>query len=866
MTRANVALGNFAGGEVSALMHSRVDLPVYKRGVERAQNFIVLPQGPVDFRCGFRRVHHTRLNQKAVLMRFQFNDQQAYQIEVTNGYFRFYKDEGIITETPVAITAITTGNPTTITSSALRNGDEVFLDDIVGTVSTLNGKSYLVSNVSGTTFRINDIDGNPIDTTGLAYTSGGTVSRIYEIKTPYREQDLDTWMDEDICTIQHTQNTDTMYIDHRSYEPRKLTRSGHANWTLARYSRTADPFDSAKAITGITAANPGVFTSASHGRAVGDKVYIDSVVGMTEVNDRHYTINTVPTVNTFTLKDEAGNVLNTSTYTAYSSGGKLEFIGGTNYPRAVTFTADARVLHGGTGSKPETIWASRSPDTTGPRYDDFTTGTDATHACIFTLSAVNGEVNPVQWLSNTDKFIVAGTFGTVRRIYGATEQESITPNGINAKPVNGYGSALASSVSLGANLFYIQRGTQGIRSLEYDYAQDGYLTTDRNLVSDHLPYPGLQQMAFQVGRPDILWVTRKDGVLLGLTYKDKEDISGWHRHLLGGAYIDANNCSRPFGRCLWVSCISRPTAQEQLWAVVEREINGQTRRSVEFMMDAPIYPDPIDFYTGDEEDDRVRYLNAVYEVQKNAVYLDNSLTYDGRSYGEQAGADLTIGASTVTASTGVFTADMVGREIWGAYDANGEGGGRAVITGYTSSTQVTVDITVDFGFSSLESGSWYLTTDTVSGLDYLEGETVGVTIDGGPDNDATVEDGSVTVSAQASVITVGQKYVGIFKSLNLDLGGVTGSAQTKLRNCIETKINFLNSVNAKFGTNLYKMSRLEFRQAEDFTDRPIPPFNGVKSLSYSDDWDDKKNAYVIQDSPSPCTVTVLDIYTETTDE
>ena len=41
-----------------------------------------------------------------------------------------------------------------------------------------------------------------------------------------------------------------------------------------------------KTITGITQANPGVITSNSHGYSNGDEVFIDSIVGMTELNSR----------------------------------------------------------------------------------------------------------------------------------------------------------------------------------------------------------------------------------------------------------------------------------------------------------------------------------------------------------------------------------------------------------------------------------------------------------------------------------------------------------------------------------------------------------------------------------------------------
>jgi len=90
---------------------------------------------------------------------------------------------------PVTITAVVPGYPTIITSAAhgLENGDYGPIADIVGTIGTdatngLNGQSLSISNVTDDTFAVN------VDTTGLAYTSGGTFTptawlQMKEMKT-----------------------------------------------------------------------------------------------------------------------------------------------------------------------------------------------------------------------------------------------------------------------------------------------------------------------------------------------------------------------------------------------------------------------------------------------------------------------------------------------------------------------------------------------------------------------------------------------------------------------------------------------------------------------------------------------------------
>lgn len=69
-------------------------------------------------------------------------------------------------------------------------------------------------------------------------------------------------------------------------------------------------------ISGATQANPCVVTTgAAHGFSNGDLIYIDDVVGMTQINKRIYTIANI-TGTTFELSG-----VNSTAYTAYSSGG-----------------------------------------------------------------------------------------------------------------------------------------------------------------------------------------------------------------------------------------------------------------------------------------------------------------------------------------------------------------------------------------------------------------------------------------------------------------------------------------------------------------------------------------------------------------
>lgn len=863
---ANKTFINFSGGEVSPDLRCRIDVPIHDKVLERCRNFITNPKGKATFRPGFRYVHHTRNHNYAVFIEFQFSDVQAYLVEATEGYFRFYKDEGIILNASQSITGISQANPGVLTYSGadnFSNGQEVYIEGVVG-MTEVNGRYFTVANVNtgANTFQLTDEFGNNINTSGYtAYSSGGTVATIYEITTPYQEEDLDE--------LAYDQNADTMYIVHTNYAPRKLTRLGHTSWTLATYTRTADPFPSAATITGVDISPPtklGILFAAGHSFTTGTLITITGVGGMTQLNGNTYSTEYVSSTKVWLVDRNSGAYIDATTYGTYTSGGTATPL---SNPAAVAFTQDARTVMGGSQGKPETLYFSRSPSNAGAvRYDDYTTGTAADNAAIFTLAPLRGKVDSIRYLTNTDKFLIAGTFGSVRRIFGEAESQPITPTAISAKSANSDGVARRRPVVDGATVMHIQRSTKAVEGIEYDYRIDGYAPDDKNLISGHLAEPGLINMSKQSGSPTITWVPRVDGKLLGLTYEPKENIAGWHLHTIGGVGAQAE----------WVGVMSRESNEDQAWIITKRTVNGNTVRHVEFLTDYPTYPEMDDFYgvVGTESGDITAFHAYQWEQMKQAVHLDSSLTYDGSAYGADASATLTPGAGattvnttgvTFTASAAVFTSSMVGREIWGKFDNAGGGGGRATITGYSSTTVVTATITKAFPSGEVyAAGDWYLTTTSITGLHHLEGESVTAVADGIDLGAKTVSSGAVSLSSAASVVHVGYEYSGELKTLPIDVGGVTGSALGKIKNLSEVIVYLRNAASPKLGTNLYRMEEADIRYQPSYSGQAAPLFDGTHQQSYDDNWDREKRFYLRHETPLPCEALGFETVVETADE
>lgn len=73
------------------------------------------------------------------------------------------------------------------------------------------------------------------------------------------------------------------------------------------------------AITAISQADPGVVTSVGHGLSTGDLVFITAVTGMTELNNKIYTVTKVD-------NDNFSIGVDTTTFTAYAGGGTFALV------------------------------------------------------------------------------------------------------------------------------------------------------------------------------------------------------------------------------------------------------------------------------------------------------------------------------------------------------------------------------------------------------------------------------------------------------------------------------------------------------------------------------------------------------------
>ena len=266
--------------------------------------------------------------------------------------------------------------------------------------------------------------------------------------------------------------------------------------------------------------------------------------------------------------------------------------GADDRPSCVSFF-EQRLVFANTNNNPQTLFFSKSGD-----YENMTTGTNADDAMIYTIAS--NQVNAIRFLK-AQRTLVVGTTGGEFTVSADGTDAAITPTNIAIKRQSSYGSANVDAQPAGNATLFLQRAKRKIRELAYNFDVDGYQAADLTILNDTVTTSGINEMAYQQSPDSILWCVRDDGVLSGLTYQRAEQVTAWHRHILGGSFGSGSAVVES------IATISGSLNEDELWVIVKRTINGATKRYVECFAD-------FDFDETTSTDFR---------------FLDSHLTYDG---------------------------------------------------------------------------------------------------------------------------------------------------------------------------------------------------------------------------------------------
>ncbi|GAA0595405.1 hypothetical protein GCM10009416_37180 [Craurococcus roseus] len=336
--------------------------------------------------------------------------------------------------------------------------------------------------------------------------------------------------------LAHTQSADTLLLCHPEMAPQRITRTGHASWTVQPWAFVREPFfrflpsavltpSGTTGAIALTASEPLFRTGhvATRFRIGGKRVIVTAVASPTQATA---TVEDAPLASAAPTQDWD----------------EAAFSWARGWPVCLCFHQD-RLVVGGSRDLPNRLWMSR----TGDLFNfDLGNGLDD-QAIEFGL--VSDQVNAIRGVFSGAHLQVF-TSGAEWMVSGAP----LTPASIQLNRQTRVGAPVSRMVQPvdvdGATIFAARSG-RGIYEFAYTEAQLLYQANDLALASQHLVRDPVSLCYDQLRR--LLHVAMADGSLATLTLYRAEEVTAWTRQETAGAF-----------RAL-------AEIEGRVWAVVERE-------------------------------------------------------------------------------------------------------------------------------------------------------------------------------------------------------------------------------------------------------------------------------------------------------
>lgn len=491
---------SFSRGEVGPQLYGRVDLAAYQNGLRQLSNCIVTPYGGWVNRAGSYFIASAKNNEIARLIRFKFNNSDAYALEFTHLTMRVYRNGGLVLYTSGPFV----GLPYELETPFTR--DEIF---------------------------------------SINFTQSGDVMDMVHVN--HKPQKLKRFA-HDLWTMTPVSLVPTLAAPASAVA--STPGGGTGNTQTWRYQITSVRDDGSNAIeeslpvtsNSIVVFNSNIQAGINFPAVVGAAYY-----NVYKDNAGSGIYGFIGRSNGLTLIDN--NITPTKTDTPPT--GTDPFIGAGNFPRAVTYYQQ-RLVYASTLNRPQTMWFSKTGVFTNFGYSTPQKDDDA-----ITWSMFSTEVNTIMHmvplkslLPFTDgaEWLVQGSSGgfTAKTINGAAES------------YNGIGQL--RPLLIGTNVVYAQERGREITSFGYSLQADGFSGSTISILSPHLIEDySLVDWDYQKIPYHTIWAARSDGAAVTCTYIPEQDVNGWSHQHTDGKYISI--CSVPEGRDDSVyACVERVVA------------------------------------------------------------------------------------------------------------------------------------------------------------------------------------------------------------------------------------------------------------------------------------------------------------------
>jgi len=280
------------------------------------------------------------------------------------------------------------------------------------------------------------------------------------------------------------------------------------------------------------------------------------------------------------------------------------------------------------------------------------------------------------------------------------------------------------------------------------------------ILAEHVTEGGLTQIAYQQEPNQIIYGVRGDGELIGLTYQREQQVTAWHRHIFGGRFGIATLTVSDYAN---IVTGTKLTLTKSDGTTVDFTSTTGTAGTTEFKTETSNNATATNLKTtiNAHADFTATVASAVVTITETAPGSTGYLTI--KSFDTTRLTAVSESKAAVE-SVSVIPTDDTEYQVWVIVKRTINGITRRYVE-YLNVFDYDKDDNKTFNF--LDSALSYsgVAVSTLSGLDHLEGQVVGVLTDGATHPDRTVASGAITLDRSAKNIKIGLNYTSLLQTM-----------------------------------------------------------------------------------------------------
>lgn len=584
----------FDFGEISPRLLARVDLAAYNKSTKTMENAYSLVSGGATKRRGTLFVGALKNeSQTARLIPFVFSNTQKFMLCINSGYIQFLKDQAYVESSPgvryeLAIPYSASELPDV---QYAQSGNTMYLvhpnhypkllQRITDTNWTLTDIPFTYNAVSDVTFSnafitfkiVNGSDEFQVGETFQIVTTAGAVTSVSGPTNGLTEKSSVACATTSSITLSGLQTVDgrTLVAGDRVLVKDQATQSANGIYVAdaGAWPRATD-MDTAAECNGIyvrvlngtinadtyweqtttvvTLGTDNIVWTATGAAGNGQIAGVASMPGST--TSETWTIECIFSSSTRQEWSVTGSV----------SGEAISYWKTGNYPQTVSFF-EQRLFFGGSALFPQHIWGSAAGD-----YLNLTVGNRDSDGVI--LQIAGNDYNAITHLVSARNLMPL----TTSTEFSLAGPSNFAISGISSNVIKDHtrnGSNRVKPLRIGREIIFLQRDGKKVRAISYSVTEDANIAPDVLLYAEHLTKTHtFTDMAFAANPDFVAWVVRADGVLCSMILSREFETISWSRHTTDGAFE---------------AVATLPTDNaDDVYLVVQRTINGVTRRFIEY--------------------------------------------------------------------------------------------------------------------------------------------------------------------------------------------------------------------------------------------------------------------------------------------